>query len=154
MLLPSHAPYPCPMRGVHAPLGTPSPPSQGLHPRRWILAARPIDGGDSGPINGSRWISAANPGASDLRQSGLPMGHHYINPPSEMGSSFGQSVPRVEPCQIFARAPTGGMVLGGMTSALCLLKFHHVFPFLHCCFAAVRISLALRWGALPSYTLL
>jgi hypothetical protein len=67
----------------------------------------PTDDSDSRPTNGSRRISTANLGPSDLGHPSLPMGHLYINPPLEMGSSFVQCVPQVEPCQIIARAPTG-----------------------------------------------
>jgi hypothetical protein len=50
-----------------------------------------------------------------------------------------------EPCQIFARASTGGngfTVLGGMTLASWFLKFHFFL-------AVVRVILPLGWGALP-----
>jgi hypothetical protein len=140
---------PSPWRACHVPDPWERMPHRELHPHRhvgpaWPLDswARPTGGGDSGPTNGSRWISAANPGPSDLGQPGLPMGHHYINPPSQMGSSFVQCISRRSLAKFLPERRQGGTVLGGMTSASWFLKFH-------CYFAAVCVILLLRWGALP-----
>jgi hypothetical protein len=140
---------PSPWHACHAPNPWERMPHRELHPRRHVGRrwpfdswARPTDGGDSGPTNGSRRILAANPRPSDLGQAGLPMGHQYINPGPHMGSSFVQSVSRRSPAKFSRERRQEGTVLGGMTSASWFLKFHFFL-------AAVPVILPLGWGALP-----
>jgi hypothetical protein len=85
-------------------------PHRELHPHRhggppWSLDswARPTDGDDSGPTNGSR-----QPWTIGSRAAGPPHGPPLYKPSPADGELICVVHFSVEPCQIFARAPTGG----------------------------------------------
>jgi hypothetical protein len=135
---------PCPRpMGAHAPSGAPSPPPCGPNVavgfvgaanRQWRFRA---DQWQPSDFSHQLWTIGS-------RAAGPPyiQDHHYINPPSQMGTSFVQCVSRRSPAKFLPKRRQGGTVLGGMTSASWFLKFHFFL-------AAVRIILPLGWGALP-----
>jgi hypothetical protein len=101
---------PSPWRACHAPDPWECMPQRELHPRRhvgppWSLDswARPTDGDDSGPTNGSR-----QPWTIGSRAAGPPHGPPLYKPSPTNGELICVVHFSAEPCQIFARAPTGG----------------------------------------------
>jgi hypothetical protein len=101
---------PSPWRACHAPDPWECMPHRELHPHRhggppWSLDswARPTDGDDSGPTNGSR-----QPWTIGSRAAGPPHGPPLYKPSPADGELICVVHFSVEPCQIFARAPTGG----------------------------------------------